>query len=115
MNYTINLKTEKKMDFNNMQTKERINFWKYVLVSVIWSLLAFAICGYVFEVGVGMMSRAKTISFIGGFILVAVAIVVLFFILDYHYFKIKKFYGIKKSQDNKSKSYNENQPNSGNS
>lgn len=103
------------MDYKNIETKEKINFWKYVLTSVIWSLLAISICGYFFEFGLKMMSKANTLSFLCGFVIVAVSVILLFVVIDYHHFKIKKIYKVKKSQDKQSKSDKENEPNSGNS
>lgn len=103
------------MDYKNIKIKEKINFWKYVLISVIWSLLAVSICGCFFEFGLKIMSKANTLYFLFGFIIVAFSVITLFFVLDYHYYKLKIVYGIKKAQNNKENSDNENKPNNANS
>jgi hypothetical protein len=97
------------------ETMERLNLWKHVLVSVLWSLLALSVCGFIFEASLKVMTKASTMLFICGFVGVAFSVITSFFVFDYHIFKLRKLYRVKSTEEKQESENKENKPNEGNS
>lgn len=98
-----------------METKEKINFWKYVLLSVLWSLISLVALFFLIDIGLKLMSKASTFYFLIGLIIIAVSVISCFFVFDYHRFKILKVYKIKTNQEKElNKENKDNEPSEGN-
>lgn len=70
-----------------------------VLISVFWILIMMSGAGYCFEQGLYLMSQPNTIFFYLGLLIIAVAILLLVFLIDYEWRKISKVYNDKKKNE----------------
>lgn len=70
-----------------------------VIVSVFWILVMMSGAGYCFEQGLYLMSKPNTLFFYLGLLIIAVAILLLVFLIDYEWRKISKVYNDNKKNE----------------